>query len=61
MTMVVAILMVHGRYGLFLNWFGDRRGHGFEYHLMVIALAAVIIVRGAGALSLDRLLYTSII
>ena len=59
-TMVAAILMVHGRYGLFLNWFGDRKGHGIEYHLLAIALAAVIIVRGSGAVSLDRLLYTSI-
>ena len=55
-TMVVAIFTVHVRYGLFLNWFGDRKGHGYEYHLLVIALAAVIIARGAGALSLDRLL-----
>jgi putative oxidoreductase len=53
--------MVHGRYGLFLNWFGDRKGHGFEYHLLAIALAVVIIVRGSGALSLDHVLYTSII
>jgi putative oxidoreductase len=60
-TMVVAIFMVNGRYGLFLNWFGDRKGHGFEYHLLVIALAAVIIARGSGALSLDRLLYASIV
>ena len=59
-TMVVAIFMVNGRYGLFLNWFGDRKGHGFEYHLLAIALAAVIIARGAGAVSLDRLLYRSI-
>jgi putative oxidoreductase len=60
-TMVVAIFMVNGRYGLFLNWFGDRKGHGFEYHLLVIALAVVIVTRGSGALSLDRLLYASII
>jgi putative oxidoreductase len=60
-TLVVAIFMVNGRYGLFLNWFGDRKGHRFEYHLLVIALAAVIIARGSGALSLDRLLYASII
>lgn len=59
-TMVAAILMVHGRYGLFLNWFGDRKGHGIEYHLLAIALAAVIIARGAGAVSLDRLLFNSI-
>jgi putative oxidoreductase len=60
-SMVAAILMGHGRYGLFLNWFGDRKGHGFEYHLLAIALAAVIIARGSGAVSLDRLLYRSIL
>lgn len=43
--MFAAIFMVHGRNGLFLNWLGDRKGHGYEYHLLAIALAAVIIVR----------------
>lgn len=55
-TMLTAIVMVNGRYGLFLNWFGDRKGHGYEYHLLAIALALVIIMRGSGAMSLDRLL-----
>lgn len=55
--LVSAILMVHGRYGLFLNWFGDRKGNGIEYHLLAIALAIVIIVEGPGALSVDRILY----
>jgi len=54
-VMFAAIFMVHGRNGLFLNWFGDRKGHGYEYHLLAIALAAVIIARGSGAVSLDRL------
>jgi putative oxidoreductase len=58
-TMVVAIFTVNGRYGLFLNWLGDQEGNGFEYHLLVIALAAAIIARGSGALSLDRLLSDS--
>jgi putative oxidoreductase len=53
-TMVVAIVLVHGRHGLFLNWFGDRKGHGYEYHLLALALALVVIVRGSGALSLDH-------
>jgi putative oxidoreductase len=57
--MLVAIVMVHGRYGLFLNWFGDRKGHGYEYHLLAIALAAAVIGKGSGAMSLDRLLYIS--
>jgi putative oxidoreductase len=59
-TMLSAIVRVHGRNGLFLNWFGERKGHGFEYHLLAIALAIAIVVRGSGALSLDRLLYLSL-
>src|SRR5208282_223925 len=55
-NMLAAIFMVHGKYGLFMNWFGDRKGHGIEYHLLAIALAIVIIAEGSGAFSLDRLL-----
>jgi putative oxidoreductase len=55
--MFAAIFMVHGRNGLFLNWLGDRKGHGYEYHLLAIALAAAIVGRGSGAASLDRLFF----
>jgi putative oxidoreductase len=58
-TMLAAIVMVHGRYGLFMDWFGARKNHGYEYHLLAIALAVVLVARGAGALSLDRILYNS--
>ena len=58
-TMLSAIATVHWRFGLFMNWLGDRKGHGFEYHLLAIALAIVVIVRGGGAFSLDRLIYIS--
>lgn len=54
--MLSALVMVHARNGLFMNWFGDRKGHGIEYHLLALALAIAIVVRGSGALSLDRLL-----
>jgi putative oxidoreductase len=54
-NMLVAIAMVHARYGLFMNWFGTQRGEGIEYHLLAIAVALPIIVRGSGAVSLDRL------
>jgi len=56
-TMIVAMFQVHWQFGFFINWFGDRQGHGIEYHLLAIALAAVIIVHGAGAFSVDRALY----
>lgn len=53
-NMVVAIATVHWSNGFFMNWFGNQKGEGFEYHLLVIALAAAIIINGAGALSIDR-------
>jgi putative oxidoreductase len=55
-TMAVAILMVHGKVGFFMNWSGNQRGEGFEYHLVVIALAVVVMVKGAGAFSFDSAL-----
>ena len=29
-NMLAAIFMVHGKYGLFMNWFGNQKGEGFE-------------------------------
>jgi putative oxidoreductase len=55
-TMVVAMAVVHWKFGFFINWFGDKQGHGVEYHLLAVALALVIIVHGAGAFSLDQIL-----
>ena len=40
----------------FMNWQGRNPGEGFEYHLLAIALILVVMVHGAGALSLDRLI-----
>src|SRR6516225_10969514 len=42
MNMLVAILMVHIHYGFFVNWYGQQKGEGFEYHLLAIALALVV-------------------
>ena len=39
-----------------LNWFGDKEGNGYEFHLLAIALAVAIIVNGSGAASLDHLI-----
>jgi putative oxidoreductase len=55
-TMIVAVLKVHLPNGFFMNWQGTQKGEGFEFHLPVIAIAVMIMLRGAGALSIDRLL-----
>ena len=54
--MTVAVLMVHRHFGLFMNWTGRQKGEGFEYHILAIVIALAIMIKGAGALSLDRLL-----
>jgi len=56
-VMMVALLTVHWKFGFFLNWFGDKKGHGIEYHVLVIALALTVIIKGAGAFSVDQFLY----
>lgn len=59
-TMLGAIATVHFRFGLLLNWLGGQEGHGIEYHLLAIAVALVVVIKGAGALSLDRTVYERI-
>jgi len=56
MNMVVAVYMLHWQNGFFMNWFGNQKGEGFEYHLLVIAIAVALIIKGGGALSVDRAL-----
>lgn len=55
-TMAGAALLTHLPYGFFMNWFGAQGGEGFEYHILAIALALPLVLRGAGAYSLDRIL-----
>lgn len=55
-NMLVAIVMVHSHFGLFMNWSGQQKGEGFEYHLLAIAIALVLMARGSGWFSVDRAL-----
>ena len=54
--MIVAVFLVHLPFGFFMNWTGIQAGEGFEYHLLAIAIALPIAVKGAGAWSLDHAL-----
>ena len=55
-NMAVAVALVHRHIGFFMNWTGTQRGEGFEFHLLALGLGAVILIKGSGALSIDRLL-----
>ena len=39
-----------------MNWSGAQKGEGFEFHLVALAIAAFLVIKGAGAFSLDRAL-----
>ena len=56
MVMLGAMVLVHGQHGFFLNWNGDQAGEGIQFHLLVLAVAVVLMGRGSGAWSVDRLL-----
>ena len=53
-NMLVAIFTVHAANGFFMNWTGQQKGEGFEYHLLVLAMTVALMIRGAGAFSIDR-------
>ncbi|MEF3313185.1 DoxX family protein [Paenibacillus sp. GYB004] len=51
-TMLVAIVKVHGRNGLWVT------SGGIEYNLVLIAVALTVAMSGAGAYSLDARLFS---
>ncbi len=55
-TMTVAIFSGHLANGFFMNWHGNQKGEGFEFHLLAIGIAVALILRGGGKWSLDSVL-----
>jgi len=55
-NMVVAVFMLHLKNGFFMNWFGNQKGEGFEYHILVVAIALALMIRGGGKWSVDRMI-----
>jgi len=55
-VMTGAIFLVHLQHGFFMNWSGKQAGEGFEFHLLAIAMAFALMLKGGGRWSLDRLL-----
>jgi putative oxidoreductase len=53
-VMVGAVVTTHLSNGFFMNWSGQAAGEGFEFHLLAIAMGLAVLLRGGGALSLDR-------
>jgi putative oxidoreductase len=60
-NMLVAIMIEHRAFGFFMNWTGTQKGEGYEFHLLVLAIVAYLMIRGAGAFSVDRVLSLSVL
>ena len=55
-VMTVAIVTTHRANGFFMNWFGNQKGEGIEYHLLALGLALIVLICGAGKMSVDALI-----
>ncbi len=54
--MLMATILVHIPVGFFMNWSGKQQGEGFEFHILAMAIAVALIIRGGGRWSVDGLL-----
>ena len=54
--MVVCAYQNHLQNGFFMNWYGQKAGEGFEYHILVLGMCFALMSFGGGSCSLDRLL-----
>ncbi|HEY7567237.1 MAG TPA: DoxX family protein [Gemmatimonadaceae bacterium] len=56
LVLLAAVVTLHWSVGFFMNWNGALEGEGFEFHILAVTLAVIVIIRGSGALSVDRVL-----
>jgi len=47
------IFTSHLSNGFFMNWAGQQKGEGYEYHLLIITMAVALLISGAGKWSAD--------
>jgi putative oxidoreductase len=54
--LMIGAITTHWPNGFFMNWFSAMPAgtEGYEYHLVVIALAVTVVINGSGKWSVDR-------
>lgn len=53
-VMLVAAAM-HWSNGFFMNWFGNQKGEGVEFHLLALGMVVALLILGGGKWSVDSL------
>ncbi|OGW48489.1 MAG: hypothetical protein A2078_15730 [Nitrospirae bacterium GWC2_57_9] len=59
-TIAVAAYLMHIQNGFFMNWFGNQKGEGYEYHLLAIAIGVALMITGGGRWSVDKVIAAKI-
>jgi putative oxidoreductase len=54
------ILTSHFQNGFFMNWSGNTKGEGYEFHLLIIGMAIALLISGAGKWSVDHVIHKKI-
>ena len=52
--MLGAVITTHLNNGFFMNWAGNQKGEGYEFHLLMIGLALATVINGSGKFSADE-------
>lgn len=53
-VMLVALTQ-HWPNGFFMNWFGNQKGEGIEFHVLALGIVIVLLLLGGGRFSVDAL------
>ncbi|TGL90832.1 DoxX family protein [Leptospira congkakensis] len=51
--MIGAAVLAHRQNGFFINWNGNQKGEGYEFHILAAGLLIALVVGGAGVYSVD--------
>ena len=54
LELMIAALKIHVGNGFFMNWSGQQKGEGIEFFILVLGIGLALILKGGGALSVDR-------
>lgn len=49
-------MFYHIKDGWSMNWYGEKKGEGIEYFVMLLAILLAIIIEGSGPFSIDLIL-----
>lgn len=47
-------LFQHLPYGWVMNWNNHKKGEGIEYFVMLLSILIIVVIKGSGAVSVDR-------